>query len=180
MAGTTSNFSWPYPESSDFVADGATAIENLADAIDTTLNSYKFLQIVQGTYNTAVVNNTNVFADTNLSATITPSSASSKILVNIYHGGLYKTAGNASNGVKLRLMRGAGMVYYDNALLYNLVAQVNTGSYSATYLDSPATTSATTYKTQFANIINAAGVQVNVSIGFGFNYSFIQLIEVAA
>jgi len=34
MAGTTSNNSWPYPESSDFVADGATAIENLADAID--------------------------------------------------------------------------------------------------------------------------------------------------
>lgn len=34
MAGTTSNRSWPYPESSDFVADGATAIENLADAID--------------------------------------------------------------------------------------------------------------------------------------------------
>lgn len=35
--GTTANFSWPYPESSDYVADGATAIENLADAIDTTL-----------------------------------------------------------------------------------------------------------------------------------------------
>lgn len=34
MAGTTPNNSWPYPESSDFVADGATAIENLADAID--------------------------------------------------------------------------------------------------------------------------------------------------
>lgn len=34
MAGTTANNSWPYPESSDFVADGATAIENLADAID--------------------------------------------------------------------------------------------------------------------------------------------------
>lgn len=35
--GTTSNYSWPYPESSDYVADGATAIENLADAIDTTV-----------------------------------------------------------------------------------------------------------------------------------------------
>lgn len=37
MAGTTPNRSWPYPESSDFVADGATAIENLADAIDDTI-----------------------------------------------------------------------------------------------------------------------------------------------
>lgn len=35
--GTTANNSWPYPESSDYVADGATAIENLADAIDTGL-----------------------------------------------------------------------------------------------------------------------------------------------
>ena len=35
--GTTPNYSWPYPESSDYVADGATAIENLADAIDTTV-----------------------------------------------------------------------------------------------------------------------------------------------
>lgn len=32
--GTTPNNGWPYPESTDFVADGATAIENLADAID--------------------------------------------------------------------------------------------------------------------------------------------------
>jgi len=37
MAGTTANNSWPYPDSTDFVADGATAIENLADAIDSTL-----------------------------------------------------------------------------------------------------------------------------------------------
>ena len=35
--GTTPNYSWPYPESSDYVADGATAIENLADAVDTTV-----------------------------------------------------------------------------------------------------------------------------------------------
>jgi len=37
--GTTPNYSWPYPESSDYVADGASAIENLADAIDTSVKS---------------------------------------------------------------------------------------------------------------------------------------------
>jgi len=42
--GTTSNRSWPYPESSDFVADGATAIENLADAIDASIgNGYAYV-----------------------------------------------------------------------------------------------------------------------------------------
>jgi len=34
--GTTSNYSWPYPESTDPVADGATDIQALADAADTT------------------------------------------------------------------------------------------------------------------------------------------------
>jgi hypothetical protein len=38
--GTTPTYSWPYPESSDFVADGATAIENLADAVDTTVAGF--------------------------------------------------------------------------------------------------------------------------------------------
>jgi hypothetical protein len=38
--GNTANNNWPYPESSDLVKDGATAIENLADAIDTTLGVY--------------------------------------------------------------------------------------------------------------------------------------------
>ena len=38
--GTTPTYSWPYPESSAYVADGATAMENLADAIDTTVSDF--------------------------------------------------------------------------------------------------------------------------------------------
>ena len=38
--GNTANNNWPYPESEDLVKDGATAIENLADAIDTTLGVF--------------------------------------------------------------------------------------------------------------------------------------------
>jgi len=34
MAGTTANYGFPYPTSSDYVRDGATAIEALADGID--------------------------------------------------------------------------------------------------------------------------------------------------
>lgn len=41
--GTTANNAWPYPESTDFVADGATAIENLADAIDADLGDTSLL-----------------------------------------------------------------------------------------------------------------------------------------
>lgn len=42
--GTTANYSWPYPESTDFVADGATAIENLADAADATVYANRGLK----------------------------------------------------------------------------------------------------------------------------------------
>ncbi len=37
MATTTPNYSWPVPTSTDLVKDGATAIEALGDAIDTTV-----------------------------------------------------------------------------------------------------------------------------------------------
>jgi len=48
--GTTPNRSWPYPESSDFVADGATAIENLADAIDDSVGrGYVYVQTLKYT-----------------------------------------------------------------------------------------------------------------------------------
>lgn len=50
--GTTANRGWPYPESSDFVADGATAIENLADAIDASLGEgFAYVETVYFTTN---------------------------------------------------------------------------------------------------------------------------------
>ena len=37
MATTTPNYGWPVPTSTDYVKDGALAIENLGDAIDATV-----------------------------------------------------------------------------------------------------------------------------------------------
>jgi len=37
MATTTPNYGWPVPTSTDYVKDGAVAIENLGDAIDATV-----------------------------------------------------------------------------------------------------------------------------------------------
>jgi hypothetical protein len=39
MATTTPNNGWPVPTSTDFVKDGATAIESLGDAIDTSVGA---------------------------------------------------------------------------------------------------------------------------------------------
>lgn len=63
--GTTANYSWPYPESSDFVADGATAIENLADAVDLTVYQHRGLQFLHSsTFNATSHNVPNVFTNT--------------------------------------------------------------------------------------------------------------------
>ena len=39
MATTTPTYSWPVPTSTDYVADGAVAIEALGDAVDSTLST---------------------------------------------------------------------------------------------------------------------------------------------
>jgi hypothetical protein len=39
MAGTTTNNAWAYPTSTDYVKDGATAIQTLASAIDTSVGT---------------------------------------------------------------------------------------------------------------------------------------------
>jgi hypothetical protein len=139
----------------------------------------KVLQVVNATYGVAVSNSTSTYADTGLTATITPSSASSKILVLFQQNGLNKSAANVSSRVNIRLLRGAtSILSLGDYFLYNGTAVEIVGeTASASYLDSPATTSATTYKTQFMNPVNVASVAVQaVSV----HTSTITLLEIGA
>jgi hypothetical protein len=126
----------------------------------------KVLQVVQGTTTTNASNSTTTFQDTNLTATITPSAATSKILVLVSQH-CEKTAGNVANTIALRLMRGATEVYINKFLLYTNTTLIQRGLQSFNYLDSPNTTSATTYKTQLANDSNTAAVAVQASDQIG-------------
>ena len=90
---------------------------------------------------------------TGLSATITPSSNSSKILVFVHVTG----NGNGSTRVNFRMMRGStaigiGDANGDRVRTFGGIFAPNndntTETVSAVHLDSPATTSATTYKVQ--------------------------------
>ena len=139
----------------------------------------KVLQVVQGSLNTGVANNTFSEVDTGLSATITPLSTSSKILVLVYHGGVAKETGNAGSSCVLEVYRGATRIVVDQTNGYTGTDSTNMMSWSASYLDSPNTTSATTYKTMFYNFVNAAGVSICRSLGAGFQYAYIQLVEIA-
>ena len=141
--------------------------------------AFRILQVVQGTTSTGASSSTTTYADTNLSASITPSSTSSQVLIIFSQQGLRKTNGNANSGIRLQLVRGSTAIHVvSNALLFTGTALENRGSCTAVYLDSPATTSATTYKTQFANDTAAAAVEVQS--GGASSVSSIILCEVSA
>jgi hypothetical protein len=138
----------------------------------------KVLQVVQATNSTAAANSTTTYADTNLTASITPSAATSKVLVIVHQNGTTKSNGNVNNANYLKLVRGVtdlttfgASVGFTSTAIYNYV-----GSCSTAYLDSPNTTSATTYKTQFKNDVAAAAVGVQT----GSATSTITLMEIGA
>ena len=115
------------------------------------------LQVVQGTLASQADTTSSTFADTGLSATITPSATSSKILVMVMHHIYAYTTGFIPAG-EIKLFRGTTEIDTpsrnilkadDHPSDNNIYFLVNG---NITYLDSPNTTSATTYKTQFAEL----------------------------
>jgi hypothetical protein len=109
------------------------------------------LQVVQGSYGTEVTNSTLTFADTGLTASITPKFTTSKVLVIVNHPECYKSPGSTENSMKLNICRnGSQIVAFNHSLGYQASAVRLAFSTSYTYLDSPASTSSVTYKTQFA------------------------------
>jgi hypothetical protein len=139
----------------------------------------KVLQVVYSSTATVVASSSSTQADTNLTATITPSSATSKVLVLVAQNGVAKNAGNSSNSVDLYLYRGATELvrFQANATHTNTTVRNDIGSCSTNYLDTPATTSATTYKTTFRNPNNTAEVYVQEG---GGSTSTMILMEIGA
>ena len=137
--------------------------------------AFRVLQVVSATTTTEVVSATATFVDTTLTATITPQSASSKILVLVSQNSNFKTGDTAMTE---RLMRGATAIstMVTNGGLTSTVLDLNFGSVSTCFLDSPATTSATTYKTQFNNV-TALG---NTVVQYANGMSTITLMEISA
>ena len=137
----------------------------------------KLLQVVNATYSTQTTTTSLTFADTGLTATITPTSATSKVLVFVNQVGCHRASGT-NGALQLRLVRGATtIVDFEKYLGYNAgTVEINAGSASTTYLDSPATTSATTYKTQLATDLASYTLAVQANGGT----STITLMEIGA
>tara|TARA_Y100001972_G_C7490946_1_gene248995 strand:- start:22 stop:504 length:483 start_codon:yes stop_codon:yes gene_type:complete len=153
------------------------------DTIKKTDNSTfpigKVLQCVQGTTATQVLfTSTTSYADTGLSASITPSSTSSKVLIQVtQHFRVQRYGGD------IRILRdstsifqptgGATYTYYADT-----GANINYRGYaSLQFLDSPSSTSAITYKTQ--GIQHNSGGAFRVQDG-NYYTSTITLMEIGA
>ena len=139
------------------------------------------LQVVNLETNGYTINNTNTYADVpNVSLAITPKFSTSKILVMLNLAGVGKAVGNTF--VRLRLLRNGSeiVVFNDVGSWTDSTAQVNT-NIGYNYLDSPATTSATTYKVQFCSGQNTSQAFVGNYIASSTSTRHsITLIEVAA
>ena len=153
-------------------------VPNVTGTILTTGTAGTVLQVVSTTTSTPVSSSTTALADTGLTATITPKFATSKILVLVNQSGLYKSNGNSVSGVAVRLLRGASIIanLADPVGYTGTASTLYCGTVSISYYDNPATTSAITYKTQFANNGAASSVSVQVSS----EVSTITLMEIAA
>ena len=115
------------------------------------LPSTSIVQTVVGTYAGGEIgNSTGTFADTGLTATITPTSSTSKILILISQA-LLKNS-NTSVAVNYKLLRGAtDLGNLGSGMLQTASSSEWNGMQSFYYQDTPATGSAVTYKTQFAS-----------------------------
>ena len=142
----------------------------------------KVLQVVYAQTSTQATSTSTTFADTNLTATITPTLSTSKILVIVTQNGVNKDSGNVNNTVKLKLLRNStDIIQFSDICGYTGASNVNGNeSNGGTYLDAPATTSATTYKTQFASNIAGQTSQVQNAYAANGTRSTITLMEIGA
>lgn len=168
------------------IADYAVSTAKLANSAVTIAKlgyTGAVLQVVQTTTATGVTNSsTSTWANTTLSASITPSSSSSKIMVMIMQEVQVWNSSNYATGM-WQLLRGATVIYTpsstDNG---NIFAYDYGGSginvFRPTpimWLDSPNTTSSTTYYTQIKK-----GTNGGVLIGTNSNSpATITLMEIA-
>ena len=144
-----------------------------------TLPTGSVLQVVSATYSSITTTSIDTFADSGLTVSITPSSATSKVLVFVSVNGVFKSGVDCA--LKTQLVRNSTAIsYIDATASYTGTTGTAGGSASFNYLDSPATTSSTTYKLQIASSNAGRSVQINqYPNGLG-SVSAITVMEISA
>jgi len=146
---------------------------------DTSPKAGNVLQVVNAVYSGIAVSTSSATpVTTNFSASITPSSSSSKILVVANPSWAVNSAGFSDGTSVMHIYRGGSSRYqmYCRTYNYNNTSGIYQNNAQALiYLDSPATTSSTTY-TLFIELASGSSVTFNSDGG----NSSITLMEIAA
>lgn len=191
LNGSTSGYS--QLDAPAVAGDQTFTLPGTGGVIDRLNRAGNVLQVVSNTYGTQVSTTSTTYVDTGLSASITPSSSSSKIIISysqVFSASSFKggTNGLEHNGnAAIQLLRGStpitnvndtvslGSYSYGrsdggNVVIWSTISQV--------VLDAPSTTNAVTYKTRFriVNVASSNGAAAN-EVG---TTAFITLMEVAA
>ena len=135
--------------------DGVLIKDGLVDGKDVSaITSAKVLQYVVATNSTTQATTSTSFADiTNLTADITPSATSSKVLIIFNDNFWINRSSTALGGTYIINKGGSDITATEQAV--QLIVDGNSGNKSLylthhfEYIDSPSTTSSTTYKVRF-------------------------------
>jgi hypothetical protein len=150
---------------------------------DTSPKAGNVIQVVSATNSTQTSITGSTYTDTSLTVSITPTSSSSKILVLVYQPYRFTNAADGGGIIILRNSTALTTVNADVTGPYQLYLDVAAdfyGIFAATYLDSPATTSSTTYKTQARPYLSAGSIVLQVNGTIANSMSTITLMEIAA
>ena len=131
----------------------------------------KVLQVVTAATSTEATSTSTTYADTNLTADITPANSSNKILVLVSQS--ISSVGGRAGGA-LRILRGSTEVE-EYSQVSNAENQM--GQHFIQHLDSPSSTSSTTYHTEFKRIDQSSTVTAQRNDSSGNATSTITLIE---
>jgi len=170
---TALNFDMSDAGAATFNGTLTTAAKGIATA---SLPAGTVLQVINAVNATEVTSNSDSYADTGLTASITPTSSSSKILV-ISSNDCTKLSADTTTAI--RCYRGSTEI--GGTIIGRKINDTDdTGKsqsvFSFTILDSPSSGSEVVYKTQFANSAASGTVRINAGSGS----STMCLMEIAA
>jgi hypothetical protein len=140
-----------------------------------TMPAGAVLQVVNATYSTQVTTTSSSFVTTNLTASITPTSSTSKIFVIAT---MPMSTGTANENGKLTIYRNGSNIAPNTGLGVFQTSAVIYAGLTIQLLDSPATTSSTTYAV-FGSASGGSTVTFNTLLT-GASSSVITLMEIAA
>ena len=126
------------------------ALPAVSGASLTGVSAGKVLQVVTGTTYTSTTSTTSTYADTALTASITPSATSSKVLI-ILDQFMRTDQNNTYIGLKL-FRDSTELAFIGDLIAYTQNTDASSDGIGTTYLDTPSSTSSITYKTQFATL----------------------------